>query len=393
MPDDILTIAKELISIPGFAELPEKEGNTARKLMEYLDRDGLETRLEEAVPGRCNVICRYPGTGDGRTLVFCTHLDTVPAGGMTDAFVPVVRNGRLYGRGAVDVKDILAAMAVTMQRLAEAHTRLAGDVIFLAVADEESGSAGMRSAVGDHMIAQADLAVIGEPTGLEIGIAHKGVEWIEVVFQGLATHGSSPDKGINAVYHASRFVSVLTGCLIPQLNQRVDPLLGPSTLNVGYFHGGTRPTIVPDECTVRFDRRYLPSENIASVLDEIESVLNDMRREDPSVSCRMRTVLGDRGKRFPPLSVSGDDPCVQIVRDTARAVLGCEAGYIGLPFWTDAALMPAFCGKPAVVIGPGDVRQAHSNEEYVELAELERAGELYHRIALAFCEKPRKREA
>ena len=393
MTDDILTIAKALISVPGFAELPEKEGNTARKLMEYLDRDGLETRIAEAAPGRYNVICRYPGTGGGRTLVLCTHLDTVPAGGMADAFIPVVRDGRLYGRGAVDVKDILAAMAVAMQRLAKAHTRLAGDVIFLAVADEESGSAGMRSAVKDPVIAQADLAVVGEPTDLEIGIAHKGVEWVEVVFQGIATHGANPEKGINAVYHANRFVSMLTGFLIPRLHKRVDPLLGPSTLNVGYFHGGTRPTIVPDECTVRFDRRYLPSENIAAVLDEIESVLDEMKREDPSLRCGMHTILGDKSRRFPPLSVSGDDPCVQTVRDTARAVLGREVGYIGLPFWTDAALMPAFCGKPAVVIGPGNVRQAHSNEEYVDLAELEKAGELYYRIALAFCEKPGEREA
>ncbi|MEA4998977.1 MAG: M20 family metallopeptidase [Candidatus Limiplasma sp.] len=385
MLDKTIEIAEELIAIPGCAELPEKETKVAEKLCAILRSGGVETELIHAASDRLNLLAVHRGTGGGRSLLLCTHLDTVPAYEMVDAFAPAVRDGRLYGRGAVDVKDILAAMAVVMLRLAREKTKLAGDVLFLAVADEESGSMGMRHAVRDPRVIGADFAIIGEPSGLDIGIAHKGVAWFEAVFHGKATHGGSPEKGVNAVYHAMHFVNLLTNEMIPELDNRIDPLLGRATMNVGVVRGGTRPTIVPDTCTVQWDRRILPAENYAGVSSEYLALLERLKAEDPQVKYDFSALLGNEKRPFPPLSTLPDDPCVQRTVRAAHTVLGREPRLAGLSFWTDAALFSATCGKPAVVFGPGSIEQAHSNNEYVPLCELEKAVCFYYDMAAAFC--------
>lgn len=382
-----LDIAKELIAIPGYSELPEKESLVARKLCDILVANGVDAEMVEAAPGRYNVVAVYKGTGEGKNLLLCTHLDTVPAYEMPNAFVPEVRDGRLYGRGAVDVKDILGAMATVMITLAKEKPVLAGDVIFLGVADEESGSIGMRGAVSDPRVCSADFAVIGEPTELHVGVAHKGVEWFEAVFHGKATHGGTPEKGINAVYHATAVVDHMMRNLIPLLDARTHPLLGRATMNVGYFHGGTRPTIVPEECTVRWDRRILPSEPYEMVKEEFRRQLETVKQSMPQMDYEYRTILGDSDRRFPPLSTEPNDAAVVCAMDVVRRVTGQEPAIVGLPFWTDAALFPDHCGGPAIVLGPGNIAQAHSNCEYVPLNELEAAVRIYYELALAYCGK------
>jgi acetylornithine deacetylase/succinyl-diaminopimelate desuccinylase family protein len=382
--DELLEAAQRLIRIPGYIELEKKETEVALCLKDMLTEYGLDARLMSVPGGRYNVYCTYGDGSSGRTLLLCTHLDTVPAYDMKNAFNPCVKNGRLYGRGAVDVKGILAAMGIAMKRLKTEGRKLGGKVIFLGVADEESGSAGMREAVKSGLFI-ADIAVIGEPSGLKPAIAHKGVMWVEIIFYGKATHGSTPKLGRNAIYYASSFIEKVKKSLIPLLDSRNHMLLGSGTINIGTINGGTRPTIVPDLCTLRFDRRLIPQESISGVLDEIRTILQELSAENDSFTYDINVLLGDIDHPFPVLDTDEKNPSVAVLKESISNVSGSDTETIGLPFWTDAALFQHVTGKPAIVLGPGNIEQAHSNDEYVEIEALLKASEIYYRMAVDYC--------
>lgn len=382
--DELIEAAKQLIRIPGYAELEKKETEVALCLKNILTGYGLSTELMPVKGNRYNVYSTYGDGSSGKTLLLCTHLDTVPSYEMKNAFEPYIKDGKLYGRGAVDVKGILAAMSIAMKRLKEDGRELHGKVILLGVADEESGSAGMREAVGSGLL-DADIAVIGEPTNLKLGIAHKGVMWVEISFHGKATHGSTPKNGKNAIYYASSFIEKVKKCLIPELDSRKHELLGSGTINIGTITGGTRPTIVPDLCTLRFDRRLIPDESISGVLDEIRTILQGISKENDSFTYDIRVLLGDNDHPFPVLNTDKDNPSVTSLKESISYIMGNELETIGLPFWTDAALFQHVTGNPAVVYGPGHIEQAHSNNEYVDIEALLKASEVYYRMAVDYC--------
>lgn len=382
--ESIVKLAEELIRIPGYAELPEKEIHTARYLWGQLSGAGLDARTVNIGEGRVNVECTLKGTGGGKNLLLCTHLDTVPAYEMPDAFIPRTKDGKLYGRGAVDVKGILAAMAFAMKRVKEERRILRGTVLFLGVADEESGSLGMRAAM-DSCAREYDVAVIGEATDLKLGIAHKGVAWIEVAFRGVSTHGSTPEAGVNAVYHASALLEKVRKELIPLLDKRQHPFLGRSTINPGYISGGTRPTIVPDRCVIQFDRRLLPGEDSGQAVKEIRGLLEQVKESMPELDYEIRILLGDEEKPFPPMSTEKDSEAVLTLAGSVEKVTGEAAETIGLPFWTDGALFSHKLGRPVVVFGPGSIKQAHSDCEYVDISQLEMSSEVYYQMILDVC--------
>ena len=382
--NELIGIAKRLIGIPGYVELEKKEADVAICLKDILDGYGLDARLMPVPGNRYNVYCSYGKGSSGKTLLLTTHLDTVPGYEMKNAFEPYIKDGRLYGRGAVDVKGILAAMTMAMKRLKQENVKLNGKAIFLGVADEESGSAGMRTAVQNDLI-HADLAVIGEPTDLNLGIAHKGVMWIEVVFYGKSTHGGSPELGKNAIYYASSFIERVKNLLIPELNTRNHGLLGRSTINIGTIQGGTRPTIVPDQCTIQFDRRLIPGESISEAILEIDRILNGLSVGNEGFRYGMNVLLGNTDQPFPVLNTDHNDPSVKIIGQSISAVLQKEINEVGLPFWTDAALFQYVTGKPAVIFGPGRIEQAHSDNEYVETEDLQKASDIYYQMIMDYC--------
>ncbi|MCL2033681.1 MAG: M20 family metallopeptidase [Oscillospiraceae bacterium] len=376
----IVEIASELIKTPGHNELDEYERNTALKMAELLRNHGVDCEISEAAEGRLNVTAKIKG-GNGPRLLLTTHLDTVPPGGMADAYNPVVRDGYLYGRGAVDVKGPLASMAAVMIYLKKQNITPPGDVLFAGVAGEESGSVGMRALVRSSDL-RPDIAVICEPTWLEVCAAHNGIIWAEVEFFGKAAHGSMPDAGINAVYKANDFIHLLREKLLPELAGRRHPLTGPSTLNIGFIQGGTRPTIVPASCVVRFDRRFIPGETRESVVHELTGQLEELRRNDPDFQYGLKVLLGGADEPLPPLDTPSGHPMIEKVCAAASRVLGKQLTVKGMPGWTDAALANAFWNVPAVIVGPGDMSKAHSDDECVELQQLFDAYRLYMDLAL-----------
>lgn len=374
MEKELIALAKQLIAVPGYVELPEKETKTAEALYQELCAMNLPAELVN-YNGRFNVSCEYQGKRPGPVVVLCTHLDTVPPYEMKDPFRARIEDGKLYGRGAVDVRGILAAMSMVMKKLFAEQPEICGKVRFLAVSDEESGSYGMRQALKHGY--DADLTIVGEPTELRIGAAHKGVAWLQIDFKGQAAHGSVPEEGHNAVYDGVRFVNYLLSDTIPELKQhRRHPLLGTASVNVGKMYGGTRPTIVPEFCRIQMDRRLVPGEDAFSALEEIKIAAKKAIGETADFEAGI--ILGDREHSFPPLDSTPYETVLECMQDVMEEVTGSRAPCIGLPFWTDAALPGYYTGKPAMVIGPGNIAQAHSNNEYVDIRQLEQSARIYY---------------
>ena len=337
------------------------EAKIAQFVAAWLRDRGCSVEIVEPKPGRPSVVGVVRGSGGGRSLMLNAHMDTVGAGGMADAFSPAVRNGRLYGRGAYDMKGSLAAIMLAAQKAAGMGLR--GDVIVAAVADEEVASQG-TSAVLERF--RADYGLVTEPTELQLCVAHKGFVWVEVEVRGVAAHGSRADLGVDAIAHMG---SVLNGVLELDARLRRGPghrLLGTGTVHASAIEGGGEMSTYPARCTARFERRTVPGEDAASVLREFEALID---RE--SASARL---LLDRA----PSEVS---PEHELSRAVAAASGAAEP--IGVAYWMDMALMNA-AGIPTVAFGPAG-EGAHAEVEWVDLASVERCVEVYARVAQALC--------
>ena len=377
--DAVLALAGRLIRAEGHQDLPVHERAVADLLVEELagrlPGDRSEVSLQELDGGRANVTAIVRGVRPGPTLMLNAHLDTVPGYGMPDAYRPVVRDGRLYGRGAVDMKAALAAMVTCLQVLAAPDVAFAGELVLTAVAGEESGSAGMQALAAART--RADFAIVGEPTSLRVARAHKGAMWIEAEFEGVATHGSVPHEGVNAAYHAARFITAVEEQLVPRLEQRRHPVLGNATVSVGVVRGGDRPPMVPARCSVQLDRRWLPGERHEEVLDEVRGVMGGLARADPRVRAVVREMAGTSDFVHAPLECPADHPGLVLLSEVVGERLPGAGDPVGVDFWTDGALLAAGTGTPTVVCGPGDIAQAHSLDEWVDLDQVRAATDVY----------------
>jgi succinyl-diaminopimelate desuccinylase len=384
-PSRVVDVAARLIGIEGHEGCPQAERDVADAYAQLLADAGAEVTLQPVEGDRRNVIARVRGgTRGGPVLMFNGHLDTVPPYGMPDALTPTVRDDCLYGRGAVDMKGALAAMAEAVRILADPAVALEGELVLTAVAGEENGSPGMLALTADGLSdagITADFAIVGEPTGLHVAVAHKGQVWIGVDFAGRAAHGSVPQAGINAVQHASRFVGLVERELTPALAKRRHPLLGAPTINVGVIAGGDRPPMVPASCHVGLDRRLVPGETPAQALDEIRQLVARLRADDPDVSAQVGELPETAAFPHLPLECPDGLPAVRNLCAIAGRRAGSQssgaAEPVGAQFWTDGALLAARTRTPTVVCGPGDIAQAHSHTEHVELDQLRRAADIY----------------
>lgn len=367
--DWVARLAADLVATPGHEELPQAERDVALLLTERLADAGVEARTVDIGDGRLNVLASLED-GAGPTLMLNGHLDTVPAYGMRDAFTPRWEDGRLRGRGAVDMKGALACMAGALHAMARAAPHFGGRLLLTAVAGEERGSPGMLRLAQDGP--RADFAVVGEPTMLDVAAAHKGAMWIEVAFRGRSAHGSAPELGVNAVEHAAEFVARVREALRPRLAAEVHPLLGAATVNVGRIEGGDRPPMVPDRCVVQLDRRWLPAETHAGVLAQVRELAAGIDGADAEV----REMDGTGSFVHHPLDTPADTPGLAALEAAIAEVRGTPPRRFGAAFWTDAALLGR-AGTPAVVCGPGDIAQAHSSDEYVDAEQLRLATRAY----------------
>jgi acetylornithine deacetylase len=292
---------------------------------------------------------------------------------MVDPFAPRIHEGRLYGRGAYDMKGSLAACMLALAELRRAN--LNGDVILAAVADEEHASLGVQCVL-DYV--RADAAIVTEPTGLQVCVAHKGFSWHDITTLGRAAHGSRPDLGIDAIVHMARVLKGLEG-LQAELRQRPPhPLLGHASVHASLISGGQELSSYPSGCNLQVERRTLPHETISTVEGELGSILDGLRAADPQFQARCTTTLVR-----PAFGVSQDADIVQTLVERATLCLGQRPAMIGQSFWMDAAFF-AQAAIATVVFGP-DGAGAHAVEEWVDLRSVDLCRQVLVETAKAFC--------
>ncbi len=351
------------------------EAEVAAYTATWLEAHGLEVERHEPEPGRISVVGRLRGSGGGRSLMLNAHSDTVGVSGMADPFGASVRDGRLYGRGAYDMKGSLAACMTAAAALAAAGRSLRGDVVVAAVADEEDASIGTRDIAAKYPV---DAAIVTEPTALDICLAHKGFVWLEVVTRGRAAHGSRYDLGVDANLRMGRVLHELE---THERELRARPshsLVGTASLHAALLEGGSGPSTYAARCRLQIERRTLPGESQAGVVAEIGSRLERLRERDPTFDVELRTLLVRE-----PFEVA---PTAEIVRQVAacvRQVTGRAPRFTGEWPWMDSALLAA-AGVECVVLGPAGAG-AHSNQEWVDLESVYQLGDVLIEIARRYC--------
>ncbi len=349
------------------------EAAVARFVAEWCERAGLETTLADASPGRPNVTAVARGKGHGRSLMLNAHTDTVGVTGMDAPFEPRLDGGRLYGRGAYDMKGSLAACMLAVA--AASRSGLAGDVLLTAVSDEEFASVGTE-AVASSLT--ADAAIVTEPTELQVAVAHRGFVCVEVETLGRAAHGSRPHLGIDAIAKMGRILVGIDELDATLRANPTNPLVGSGSVHASLIEGGQEYSSYPARCVLQAERRTIPGESVALFEGELAAISAAAGEGDPDFSAAVRVVASRE-----PFEVAETEDVVRLVRGCAAAALGHEPDVVGASFWADSALL-AEAGIPTVLFGPAG-EGAHAEIEWVDVESLERCVEIYLAVASDFC--------
>ena len=370
---DPLALTRSLVSTPSVNPQLEEGGSGEREaatlVAEWLDLWGLDTRITEISPNRFNVIAKLDG--EGPTLLLNGHLDTVGVGGMiVPPFDAKVEGGRIWGRGSCDMKAGLAAILATTKRLVEEGPR--PNLIVAMTADEEHASLGMYALVDSFP--SADFAIVTEPTRLAVMPAHKGFLWVRAVFEGRAAHGSRPDLGIDAIRHAALYISALDDYGDQLTSRPAHPLLKHGSVHAGTIQGGSAASVYPDLCEIVLERRTMPGEKPEKVLQEFQRILDELSEREEDLSASLEQMLERPGTEVPE-----DSRLVQGLLEAGQGH-GIPPVVEGMTAWVDAALLNEI-GIPAVCYGPGDIAQAHSADEWVELAQIEKCADVLESFA------------
>ncbi len=361
---DPVALTRMMVRIPSVNPSLEEGGDgeaiLARRCRDWLEAWGYDVRTDEVAPGRHNVVARRTGRGPGKRLILNGHLDTVGVGGMAvPPFDGALAEGRVWGRGACDMKGGLGIILATAARLS--GTSAAGELVVALTADEEHASLGMQAFVAHGL--RADGAVVCEPTSLAVMPAHKGFLWLEATFRGRAAHGSRPAEGVDAIRHAGRYLSLLER-LEARLGRRPrHPLLDRASFHAGTIRGGSAPSVYPQECSLVLERRTLPGEDSEAASMDFQELLDELASEVPELDADLKP-----GLFRPGTEVAGDSPLVAALLEAIEA-LGEAPRVEGMTAWVDAAYLNE-AGIPAVCFGPGSIAQAHSAREWVSVEEL-----------------------
>jgi acetylornithine deacetylase/succinyl-diaminopimelate desuccinylase-like protein len=359
------------------------EGRVTDYLVQRFSAAGLPWARQPVAPGRDNVLVRLEATHpEAPVILWDAHQDTVPAEGMTiEPFAPLIRDGRLYGRGSCDVKGGMAAMLVALDRL-QAATQRQATVVFTASINEEFGFSGTKRLVRlwDGSASEADdaparrllphppaLAVVAEPTNLDLVVQHKGAVRWRVRIHGRACHSAFPERGENAIYTAGHAIRALEGLAADLLERHPDHDCGPPTLNLGTVHGGAGVNLVPDLVILELDRRLVPGESPAEARAEVIARI--------AAACGAARVEHEEPfLESGGLSISPDATAAVWIDRLAAAAAhhGHAPRRLAARYGTNASVLAA-AGVPGVVFGPGSIEQAHTCDEWIALDEVEAA--------------------
>jgi len=314
---------------------------------------GAQAELRQVAPGRPNVVGRFPSDAPGKKrVILAPHLDTVSVGGMTiDPFGGEIRDGRIWGRGATDTKGPMAAMLWSLRELRDRIPGLGHEVWFAGLMGEEAGQEGSRAFVKQE---SGDFALIGEPTGRDIVYTHKGAFWLTLRTAGRAVHASAPQLGQNAIYKMADVVRCIRDEIAPRLAAQSHAILGSPTISAGTIRGGTKINIVPDSCEMEVDVRTIPGQDPREIVHLLQKASPGL---EPSVW------------QSSPLNTDPGHPLVRLLLQNGSRLAGA-------PWFCDAAVF-AEAGIPSVAAGPGFIAQAHTNDEWIAVSELDLGVQFY----------------
>lgn len=374
---ELANLVSQLVSIdsvnPDLQPGAGGEAAIAQFVAEWFRAHNIETVVQDAAPGRPNVIGIVRGTGSGRSLMLNAHMDTVGPGGMPDPLSGTIEGNRVYGRGAWDMKGSLGAIMLAAHDLSLDPP--AGDVIVTAVADEEYASIGTQAIVQEYT---ADGAIVTEPTQLELSVAHKGFIWFDITTTGVAAHGSRPDLGVDAIAKMGKVLTGLDALSDRLLADEPHPLLGTGSIHASLIAGGSELSSYPGSCTLSIERRLIPGQTPELVEGELSAILEAACAGDAQFQATL-----EAGLYRSPFEQDLADPIVTAVREAATEILGATPIYAGETGWMDSSIL-SNAGIPTVIFGP-DGAGAHADEEWVDLDTLEQCRRIYVRAARLFC--------
>ena len=348
---------------------PAEELTLAGWVHERLRHDGMTSELRPFDGKRANVIARIRGTGVRPGLIFSAHFDTVPEGDIPWDYPPYggdIHQGRIYGRGAADMKGGMAAMMIAAAAVAHAGVKLQGDLILAFTSGETSNCVGAQLLISEGALEGAGAFLVSEPTGLDVGTAEKAALWLRVTARGRTSHGSQPHAGSNAIRTLACALARLENL---HFDVAAHPLLGGPTLAIGKIHGGVNINVTPDFCTAELDVRILPEQNP----DQVTSLIQDTLGSAIEIS---------RIDFKPSIETPSDHSFVRSCIDARTLELGASATPVGLSYFTDGAVICKAMNLPMVILGPGGTEMTHQHNEYCEIDRLVLAARIFTRVAL-----------
>lgn len=375
--EDARNLLMDVISINSMNPSMTEEGVGENQLAEYLgtyfQKLGLEVSYQQT-EGRKNIIAVLQGAGNGKSLILNAHTDTVGREGMENPFTPEIKEGRIYGRGAYDMKGGLVSILLAIKELVTSGKRLTGDLIFAGVVDEEYASIGTEALVADY---SADAAILCEPTDMRVVIANKGFSWIKMTVFGKASHGSKPHLGIDAIDQARKVMNAFHQ-MQQEFNKNKHQYVGTPAIRISKIEGGLGLSTVADQCTLYIERRTLPHMKQQDVQKELEDVIQQLKSEDSDFDAEFEFIIFRGG-----LELSEDELIVKVLKSNHQEITKSVPEISGEPWWMDSALMGEH-GIPTVVIGPtGD--GAHAKIEYVEINSVVTLANILEKTVIEFC--------
>lgn len=365
-PSDVVELLQTLVRIPSVNPhgTPGTEAVGERRiaewLAEFLKSLGAHVELREVLPGRPNVVARFPSDRPGKPrLLFAPHTDTVSVAGMTiDPFSGELRDGRVWGRGASDTKGSIAAMLWALHNERERVPLLGHEIWFAGLMSEEASQHGSKALAREERF---DFVIAGEPTGLDVVYTHKGSGFLQLKTRGRAGHGARPELGENAIVKMLDALEFIRGKLSADFAALHDPVLGSPTINIGTLSGGTNTNIIPDSCEATIDLRFIPAQWTPDLAARLEA---DLRSVCPALEVYLSPA--------PPLC---SDPAHPLIRRLGEH----GASPVGAPWFCDACIF-AEQGMPAIALGPGSIVQAHTKDEWIAVEDLENGVRLFQRF-------------
>lgn len=373
-PGELTRLAQDMIRIPSVCGDEEKVALfLAKKFAEW----GYDVTMDEVTPRRPNVYATLRGKSGGPTLMYNGHIDVVPPGDGWDdePYSGTIKGGRLYGRGAADMKGPLASMIIAANALKMVRAELKGNLVITAVVDEEENQKGTQQIVDRKM--KADFAIIGEATGLEVCIAHKGDVTCEITTTGKAAHSSVLHEGVNAIYKMSKIIDAIERFSLELEAKKTHPLLGCATISIGTIEGGTVSSAVPGFCKIKVDRRTLPDETAQTGKKELEDLIAELASEDSCLVGDVKILIDAL-----PMKISEDQPVVVALRKAITEITGHDPRIMSAPYTTDAGILVNKGRIPTVVFGPGDIGQFHRPNESISIDDMTAAAKIYALTAL-----------